>query len=102
MILGKNKVFGESPRPYLLVPGSSRLVIEENDSEINNNVTGLEVRSTGNLTVRAKTAKQSVYNKLSRKHKTSRNTTQRRTASKSNNVSRGSSVYKNELGLSCS
>ena len=58
-----NTNVNNSPRPNFLVPGSSRLVVEENDNELNNcgaDEYDLEAYSTGNLTGRPKTAKHSV------------------------------------------
>lgn len=56
-----NYLFDQSSKPNLLMPGSSRLVVEENEvANFGADGYDLEVRSTGNLTGRAKTAKRSV------------------------------------------
>lgn len=61
-----NNIFNDYNRQNILVPDSSRLVIEENENDVNifiPNKYNLDARSTGNLNGRAGRIKQSLCNK---------------------------------------
>ena len=113
--IDSTNIFNDYNRANILIPDSSRLVIEEHENEVNMFTDGydLEARSTGNLTGRNGRAKQSLYTKHANIKKSlnlhsnigkvlvsPRNKTHRNASNKNSN--KRSINFKNELGLSCS